>query len=60
MWIRNYDFRPTYFGKRRFTSEINKNGDVKCRFEECEFKSSDLNEILNHLHKCEKKPKEVM
>ncbi|KAK5646406.1 hypothetical protein RI129_004870 [Pyrocoelia pectoralis] len=54
-WYVNFDFHPTGFGKKRIKNEIRIKGSAHCWFTNCNFQSSDLVEMENHIWKCSHK-----
>uniref|UniRef100_A0A1Y1MYX5 C2H2-type domain-containing protein n=1 Tax=Photinus pyralis TaxID=7054 RepID=A0A1Y1MYX5_PHOPY len=51
-WYINFDFHPTGFGKKRINREIKANKAANCWFTACNFQSSDVQELENHIWKC--------
>lgn len=54
--LKNFNFRPTRKGKKKLEADLSKFNKVKCRFENCTFKATDIKSIQDHLFTCELKP----
>lgn len=39
--------------------ELQENDIIKCKFENCDFEHNDLQDMLEHLEECPKKPEQV-